>query len=50
MRDRGSLFDAARHACDQYQWLVTPDFDQEGAVRAAEQVLAAAPGATPLLA
>ncbi|MEA2768809.1 MAG: hypothetical protein QOD93_1771, partial [Acetobacteraceae bacterium] len=25
MRDRGSLFEAARHACDQYQWLVTPD-------------------------
>jgi hypothetical protein len=50
MRDRGSLFDAARHACDQYQWLVTPDFDQEGEVQAAEKVLAAAPGATPLLA
>jgi hypothetical protein len=50
MRDRGSIFDAARHAFDQYQWLVTPDFDQEGAVQAAEKVLAAAPGATPLLA
>jgi hypothetical protein len=50
MRDRGSLFDAARHAVDQYQWLVTPDFDQEGEVQAAEKVLAAAPGATPLLA
>jgi hypothetical protein len=35
---------------DQYQWLVTPDFDQEGEVQAAEKVLAAAPGATPLLA
>jgi hypothetical protein len=50
MRDRGSLFDAARHAVDQYQWLVFPDFDQEGEVQAAERVLAAAPGATPLLA
>ena len=50
MRDRGSIFDAARHAFDQYQWLVFPDFDQEGAVQAAEKALAAAPGATPLLA
>jgi hypothetical protein len=30
--------------------LVTPDFDQEGAVQAAGQVLATAPGAAPLLA
>jgi hypothetical protein len=50
MRDRGSIFDAARHAFDQYQWLVFPDFDQEGAVQAAEKLLATAPGATPLLA
>jgi hypothetical protein len=50
MRDRGAIFDAARHAFDQYQWLVAPDFDQEGDIQAAEQVLAAAPGATPLLA
>jgi hypothetical protein len=50
MHDRGSIFDAARHAFDQYQWLVFPDFDQEGAVQAAEKVLATAPGATPLLA
>jgi hypothetical protein len=50
MHDRGSLFEAARQAVDQYQWLVCPDFDQEGAVQAAEKVLAAAPGATPLLA
>ena len=50
MRDRGSIFDAARHAFDQYQWLVFPDFDQEGAVQAAEKALVAAPGATPLLA
>lgn len=50
--DRGSIIDAARHAFDQYQWLVFPDFDQEGAVRQAEAHLAgfAAPGETPLLA
>jgi hypothetical protein len=50
MFDRGTMIDAARHAFDQYQWLVTPDFDQEGEVQAAEKVLAATPGATPLLA
>ena len=48
--DRGTIFEAARHALDQYQWLVSPDFDQEGAVQAAERGLAAAPGATPLIA
>ena len=25
--DRGVIFEAARHALEQYQWLVTPDFD-----------------------
>ena len=48
--DRGAIFDAARHAFDQYQWLVSPDFDQEGVVQAAERGLAAASGATPLIA
>jgi hypothetical protein len=50
--DRGAILAAARHALDLHQWLVAPDFDQEGAVRRAEQVLAqaAAAGATPLLA
>ena len=50
--DRGAILAAARHALDLHQWLVAPDFDQEGAVRQAEQVLAqaAAAGATPLLA
>ena len=50
--DRGAILAAARHALDLHQWLVAPDFDQEGAVRRAEQVLAqaAASGATPLLA
>ena len=50
--DRGAILAAARHALDLHQWLVAPDFDQEGAVQRAEQVLAqaAASGATPLLA
>lgn len=47
--DRGSIFEAARHALDEYQWLTAPDFDQEGTVQAAEIVLAAQSG-TPLLA
>ena len=49
--DRGAVIDAARHAFDQYQWLVFPDFDQEGVVRQAEAHLAgfSAPGETPLL-
>ena len=50
--DRGAILAAARHALDLHQWLVAPDFDQEGAVQRAAQVLAAAAatGATPLLA
>lgn len=47
--DRGVIFEAARHALEQYQWLVAPDFDQEGAVQAAEKILTAQAG-TPLLA
>ena len=50
--DRGAILAAARHALDLHQWLTAPDFDQEGDVQRAEQVLAAAAasGATPLLA
>ena len=50
--DRGTVIDAARHAFDQYQWLVFPDFDQEGVVQQAEAHLASfgAHGETPLLA
>jgi hypothetical protein len=50
--DRGTVIDAARHAFDQYQWLVFPDFDQEGVVHRAEAHLAgfSAHGETPLLA
>ena len=29
--DRGVILAAARHALDLHQWLVAPDFDQEGA-------------------
>lgn len=38
--DRGGVFEAARHAFAQYQWLVSPDFDQEGVVQEAMAVLA----------
>ena len=50
--DRGTVIDAARHAFDQFQWLVFPDFDQEGVVRRAEFHLGGftAHGETPLLA
>ena len=48
--DRGAIFAAARHALDLHQWLVAPDFDQEGEVQRAEAALAQ-PGASaaPLL-
>jgi len=48
--DRGAIFEAARHALTQHQWIVAPDFDQEGEVRIAEQGLAHPAAATaPLL-
>ena len=43
--DRGEIFEAARAALAQHQWITEPDFDQEGAVQAAERHLAdALPG------
>jgi hypothetical protein len=49
--ERGAIFEAARHAFALHQWLAAPDFDQEGAVRAASRSLAAASDKkTPLLA
>ncbi|HTW29819.1 MAG TPA: hypothetical protein VME92_22030 [Acetobacteraceae bacterium] len=49
--ERGEIFDAARHAFDLYQWLVAPDFDQEGEVHQAQKALnAPGPNVTPLLA
>jgi hypothetical protein len=38
--DRGAIFDAARHALTLHQWIVAPDFDQEGEVQSAEKALA----------
>jgi hypothetical protein len=38
--DRGAIFDAARHALTLHQWIVAPDFDQEGEVQVAEKALA----------
>ena len=50
--DRGSILEAARHALALHQWLVAPEFDEEGEVQHAERHLAgfAAGGSTPLLA
>jgi hypothetical protein len=50
--DRGSILEAARHALTLHQWLVAPDFDEEGEVQQAEKHLAGfvAPDRTPLLA
>jgi len=50
--DRGDVLDAARHALTLHQWIVAPDFDEEGDVQQAEKHLAgvAAAGDTPLLA
>jgi hypothetical protein len=38
--DRGAILAAAAHALALHGWLVTPDFDAEGAVQRAEQHLA----------
>jgi hypothetical protein len=45
--DRGMIFEAARTALTHHQWLVDPDFDQEGNIQAAEHHLAknTSPGA-----
>ncbi len=48
--DRGAILEAARHALDLHQWLVAPDFDQEGDVQQAERCLAAEARGSPLLA
>jgi hypothetical protein len=50
--DRGSILDAARHALALHQWLVAPEFDEEGEVQQAERHLAGfvARSGTPLLA
>jgi hypothetical protein len=50
--DRGAILDAARHALTLHQWIVAPDFDEEGEVQQGEKHLAgvAAAGDIPLLA
>jgi hypothetical protein len=47
--DRGVILDAARGALALHQWIVEPDFDQEGEVRRAEAVLAGHAGSLPPL-
>ena len=47
--DRGDILDKAKFALTLYQWLVAPDFDQEGEVQRAEAMLAMQPTALPPL-
>lgn len=47
--DRGEILDRARQALALHQWLVEPDFDQEGEIRRAEFVLHGQPAALPPL-
>jgi len=49
MIDRGRILDAARTALELHQWIVEPDFDQEGEVQRAERMLAGQPGTLPPL-
>ena len=42
--DRGQIFEAARSALTLHQWIVEPDFDQEGEIQKAERHLANAAG------
>ena len=42
--DRGQIFEAARSTLTLHQWIVEPDFDQEGEVQEAERHLAGAAG------
>jgi hypothetical protein len=50
--ERLEILDAARHALALHQWLVAPDFDEEGKVRQAKRHLtgSSAAGEAPLLA
>ena len=47
--DRGAILDSARAALTLHQWIVEPDFDQEGEVQRAETVLALQPPSLPPL-
>ncbi len=42
--DRGQIFEAARTALALHQWIVEPDFDQEGEIQDAQRHLADAAG------
>ena len=42
--DRGQIFEAARTALTLHQWIVEPDFDQEGEIQDAERHLVGALG------
>lgn len=45
--DRGDILDKAKFALGLHQWIVEPDFDQEGEVQRAEALLARQPAALP---
>jgi hypothetical protein len=47
--DRGMILDRARAALALHQWIVEPDFDQEGEVQRAEAMLAMQPASLPPL-
>jgi hypothetical protein len=47
--DRGMILDRARAALALHQWIVEPDFDQEGEVQRAEAMLAMQPASLPSL-
>ena len=39
LAERGDIFDAARHAFSMHQWIVEPDFDQEGEIQVAMKAI-----------
>ena len=47
--DRGEILDRARAALTLHQWIVEPDFDQEGEVQRAEAMLSRQPASLPPL-
>jgi hypothetical protein len=47
--DRGDILNKARFALALHQWIVEPDFDQEGEVQRAEAMLATQPASLPPL-
>jgi hypothetical protein len=47
--DRLDILDKARVALSYYQWMVEPNFDQEGEVQRAEAILAVQPSSLPPL-